>query len=120
MADTTANSHATETSAIDAAQAEQPPDEYAIVEIFGHRRHAGRIAEVDRFGARLLRIDIPTDCKFDNVNTTHFYGGSSIFSLSPCDLATVEKLNKPYRSEGLLTHRDEDHGDDENPEFLDD
>lgn len=35
------------------------PEEYAIVEIFGHRRHAGRIQEVDRFGSKMLRIDVP-------------------------------------------------------------
>ena len=33
--------------------------EWAIVEIFGHRRHAGRTREEERFGAKMLRIDIP-------------------------------------------------------------
>ncbi|RWH31605.1 MAG: hypothetical protein E5X22_22805 [Mesorhizobium sp.] len=34
--------------------------EWAIVEIFGHRRHAGRAREEERFGAKMLRIDVPT------------------------------------------------------------
>ena len=56
--------------------------EWAQVEIFGHRQHWGRIFEVERFGAKMLRIDIPTDhpAVFDAV----FYGGSSIFSVTPC------------------------------------
>ncbi len=33
--------------------------EWAIVEIFGHRRHAGRAREEERFGAKMLRIDVP-------------------------------------------------------------
>ena len=60
---------------------EQPAEEWARVEIFGHRQHVGRIAEVERFGAKMLRIDVPT--LEPGVFTTHFYGGSSIFSITP-------------------------------------
>ena len=35
------------------------PEMWAQVEIFGHRRHYGRISEVERFGAKLLRVDVP-------------------------------------------------------------
>lgn len=59
----------------------QPPEEWAKVEIFGHRRHVGRIAEVERFGSKMLRIDEPT--ADPAVFTTHFYGGGSIFSIAP-------------------------------------
>lgn len=65
-----------------AAEAETPPDEWAQVEVFGHRRHFGRIGEVERFGARLLRIDALTDDPA--VFETLFYGGASIFSIMPC------------------------------------
>lgn len=58
----------------------QPPEEWAKVEIFGHRTHVGRIAEVERFGAKMLRIDVPT--QDPAVFATHFYGGSSIFSIT--------------------------------------
>lgn len=89
-----------------------PPDEYSIVEIFGHRRHVGRILEVDRFGAKMLRIDVPKDGKFDNGYVTHFYGGSSIFSMTPCDLATVERATRGYQEPlGVITHEtgEDDH-----------
>lgn len=78
------------------ATPEEPAQEYAIVEIFGHRKLAGRIMEVERFGAKLLRIDIPTEGDFAKGFTSQFYGGSSIFSLTPTDLATVCRANKPY------------------------
>lgn len=93
----TADAHAPDTET-------PPPDEYAIVEIFGHRRHVGRILEVDRFGAKMLRIDVPKDGKFENGYATHFYGGSSIFSMTPCDRATVERAGRPYQAAGMITH----------------
>jgi hypothetical protein len=80
--------------------------EFAVIEIFGHRSHAGRIFEVDRFGTKLLRIDVPKDGKFENGFTSHFYGGASVFSLTPCDLATVERINKPRAAYGRLTYDD--------------
>jgi hypothetical protein len=51
------------------------------------------VLEVDRFGSKLLRIDVPRTGKFEDGYETHFYGGGSIFSLTPCDLLTVERLN---------------------------
>lgn len=71
--------------------------EWAIVEIFGHRRHVGRTREEERFGAKMLRIDIPVDGDpAANGWRTHFYGGASIFSLSLTDEASAMKANKPY------------------------
>ncbi|TIR88700.1 MAG: hypothetical protein E5X19_22515, partial [Mesorhizobium sp.] len=40
------------------AEPEQP-FEWMMVEIFGHRSHWGRGIEVERFGAKMLRIDVP-------------------------------------------------------------
>lgn len=95
-----------------AAQTEIPADEataqYAIVEIFGHRRHAGRIIEVEQFGTKMLRVDVPKDGDFDTGFTSHFYGGASIFSLTPCDLATALRINKPYEPAALLSYAEDD------------
>ncbi len=70
--------------------------EWAVVEIFGHRRHAGRTREVERFGAKMLRIDIPIKGDPENGWETIFYGGSSIFSFALSDEASVMQANKPY------------------------
>ncbi|TIN76724.1 hypothetical protein [Mesorhizobium sp.] len=83
--------------------------EWAIVEIFGHRKHAGRSREEERFGAKMLRIDVPTiginqaDGKPAEVGgveswTTHWYGGASLFSYTLTDEATVMRINRPYVS----------------------
>ena len=53
-------------------------DEWAIVEVMGHRQHAGRISEVTRFGAVLLRVDQPVGDGF----VTTFVGGASIYALT--------------------------------------
>jgi hypothetical protein len=58
------------------------PEEWAHLEVYGHRSHWGRVSEVTRFGATVLRIDVPTTDP--EVFETHFYGGGAIFSLTPC------------------------------------
>lgn len=71
--------------------------EWAVVEIFGHRRHAGRTREEERFGAKMLRIDVPVKGDPEaNGWTTHYYGGSAIFSFALTDEATALRFNKPY------------------------
>ena len=89
--------------------------EWAIVEVFGHRRHAGRVREEEKFGAKLLRIDVPTvaivgiDLAAEAGGgsststvvtgwTSHWYGGASIFSLTLTDEASVIRINRPYVS----------------------
>jgi hypothetical protein len=86
--------------------------EWAIVEIYGHRKHAGRVREEERFGSKMLRIDIPN--KGDPIThgwATHFYGGASIFSFSLTDEATVMRLNKPYESASRITYQRSDDDD---------
>jgi len=85
---------------------EEAPPEYAVIEIFGHRRLAGRVTEVEQYGTKLLRIDIPNQGKFENGFKSQLYGGASLFSVTPCDLATVERINTPYEPMGCLTYRE--------------
>lgn len=71
--------------------------EWAIVEIFGHRSHAGRTREEERFGAKMLRVDVPIrGDAIANGWETHWYGGSSIFSFTLTDEDSVMRSNKPY------------------------
>lgn len=78
------------------------PDDWAIVELMGHVKMAGRVSEVERFGAKMGRIDIPyimPDCKACNgtgrvVNppekcnyctgfVAQFFGGNSVYRITP-------------------------------------
>lgn len=100
------------TEQMEAAAADADGWEWAIVEVFGHRKHAGRIREEERFGAKMLRVDVPT--KGDPAThgwATHWYGGSAIFSLTLTDEATALKANRPWDAPGrYLAPPDTDDG----------
>lgn len=89
--------------------------EWAVVELFGHRRHVGRTREEERFGAKMLRVDVPNDGKpAEKGWTTHYYGGAAIFSFTLTDEATALKANKPYEPAGRYLAPPDD--DDEMPD----
>ena len=81
----------------------------ARIEIMGHRCHYGRTREEERFGSKMLRIDVPN--KGDPAThgwSTLYYGGASIFSFALTDEASVMKANKPYVSAYTLTDQSDD------------
>jgi hypothetical protein len=53
---------------------------WAIVELMGHVRLAGRVSEEPMFGTALLRIDVPDGDSY----TTQYASGGSIYRLTPC------------------------------------
>lgn len=97
---------------------------FAIVEIFGHRKRAGRVTEVQRYGATGIQIEIPKDDGF----TVEWYQGSSIFGVRECteeEARWAAKLMSPpseYRQLGPGTEADEaeeeeeEEGDEEDDE----
>ena len=109
----------------DTAPTQTAPDdhdgfEWAVVEIFGHRRHAGRCREEERFGAKMLRVDVPTldyppDTQGNEPVVTgwisHFYGGGSLFSYTPTDEASALRINRPYHRPGRYLAPPDDHGE---------
>jgi hypothetical protein len=56
------------------------PDVWAIVELMGHVKLAGKLTEVERFGAKMGRLDIP---QADGSYVTQFFGGGSIYRITP-------------------------------------
>lgn len=86
--------------------AEEPAFEYAVVELMGHVRHVGRVTEVERFGTKMGRVDVPKGGKFENGYTSVFFSGASLYRFTPCDLATVETMNKPGEPFGRLTYHE--------------
>ncbi len=59
----------------------EPFQSWALVEIMGHVRLAGLITEESLFGSVMLRVDVP-NAEGETVFTRYF-GGSSIYSISP-------------------------------------
>lgn len=79
------------------AEATQPAYEgWAIVELMGHRQTAGKIAEVEMAGAKVLRVDTPGEN--GEMLATQFYGGSAIYCVTPCEEEVARDLLKsqPY------------------------
>ncbi len=56
----------------------QPPT-FAIVELMGHVKHAGRLSEEEKFGVKLGRIDCPAE---DGSFTTIYFGGASVYRIT--------------------------------------
>jgi hypothetical protein len=56
---------------------------WAVLELFGHRRLGGRVQEIEQFGARMLRIDIPSATEPNKVYATQTYGGGAIYGCHP-------------------------------------
>ena len=55
----------------------------------GHRRLAGHVSEAQMYGSTLLRVDVPQG---DGSVATQFYGGSSIYALTPTTEEMVQRI----------------------------
>ena len=66
-----------------------PFESYAIVEIMGHVRIAGKVTEQTIAGAAMLRVDVPKTSKKEAF--TKFYGAGSIYSITPTDEETANR-----------------------------
>jgi hypothetical protein len=64
-------------------------ENWAILEIMGHERLAGKIFETTVAGVPMLRVEVPTTEKLPGF--TRLLSGASIFSLTPVpqDVATI-------------------------------
>jgi hypothetical protein len=54
---------------------------FAVLELMGHRQRAGYVKDVEMFGGKMLRIDIPVEA---DKTVTEFYGCAAIYALRPC------------------------------------
>ncbi len=70
---------------------------FAVVEIMGHRRLAGRISDALVAGAPMLRIDVP-DAKTKDL-TTHFFAPHALYAIHPCTEDTARRVASLYRPE---------------------
>jgi hypothetical protein len=74
----------------------RPYEGWAIVELMGHRRLAGRVSQAEQYGVAMLRLDVPPTEGAQAA--TQFYGGSSIYCVTPVseDVARrVAECNSP-------------------------
>ena len=55
-------------------------EEWAVLELMGHRRLAGKITDAVIGGGAFIRIDIPTK---DGNKATQFYSPGSVYCITP-------------------------------------
>lgn len=74
-------------------------EEWAVVELMGHVRIAGRLTEEERFGTKLGRIDIPRGEGF----VTQYFGGASVYRVTPVSEEAARAVAR--RSQPEPVHR---------------
>jgi len=68
-------------------------DEWAIVELMGHRRLAGRVTGVTVAGAPFLRIDVPSssDVGDPQLSATQLYAPAAVYAITPTTEEVVRR-----------------------------
>src|SRR5882762_3136389 len=56
---------------------------WALVEQMGFRKTVGKVSEVEMYGTKMLRLDIPPPDGGEDGWTTRFCGGPSLYQVSP-------------------------------------
>ncbi|TDV04649.1 hypothetical protein [Paraburkholderia caballeronis] len=86
----------------------EPSDQWAIVELFGHQRIAGRVSEQTIGGCAFVRVDIPA---FEAAGTepatqafTKLYGQGAIYAMSFVDAATAKMVGRQLRVQPIETY----------------
>jgi len=57
-------------------------EEWAVVELFGHQRIAGKVSEATIGGCAFLRVDVPATT--NRPGYTKYFGNGAIYAIAPC------------------------------------
>ncbi len=88
---------------------------WARIELMGHRTRVGRVSEVEMYGAKMLRVDLPMTEDLEGEKSdfvTEYYGGSSIYAVTPMDVELVQdyvRRSGDRRPARPVAYRIEDH-----------
>jgi hypothetical protein len=69
---------------------EQKIDFWALVELFGHSKIAGRVSEQNIAGTNMLRVDVPET--ISQPAFTRFFGSAAIYAINPIDETTAKVM----------------------------
>ncbi len=97
-------------------------DSWAVLELFGHTKVAGKVSEATLAGAGFIRVDVP-EIDDDRPAFTRFYGPSAVYAMTPCDervahAAAGQLRTNPvtgYVPPGLLLEKSGDESEDNGP-----
>jgi hypothetical protein len=68
--------------------------EWAVLELFGHRKLAGLVSEAEIAGGAFLRLDIPGE---DGDVATQFYNPSAVYAMTPVTEELARQVAKAHR-----------------------
>lgn len=63
---------------------------WVLLELFGHRKLAGYLTEVEVAGAGMLRLDIPDTN--EGIYATQYYNPSAVYGMTPTTEETARRL----------------------------
>ncbi len=75
---------------------EEKFEQWAILELMGHRRLAGKVSEASIGGGSFIRIDMPMK---DGSNSTQFYSPGSVYCITPTTEDISRKMSLAYQPE---------------------
>lgn len=79
-------------------------EEWAIVEIMGHKRFAGKVTEQAMGGASFVRIDVP-EISLPTGDVlpafTKLFGAASIYCISPCTEESARMFAQSIRAKSF-------------------
>ncbi|MFL6427799.1 MAG: hypothetical protein ACJ71S_06105 [Acidobacteriaceae bacterium] len=78
---------------------EEQKEMWAMVELFGHQRIAGKVTPCELGAGALVRIDVPA--VGDRAPLTKFYNVKAIYGITPVDQATCERMARDIRAEPI-------------------
>lgn len=75
-------------------------EQWAVVEIMGHRKFAGFVSEQSIGGSSFVRVDIPeSETRGEKLPAfTKLFGSGSIYCISPCTEETARAFASQIRS----------------------
>jgi hypothetical protein len=73
-------------------------EEWAILELMGHRRLAGKVSEAAIGGGAFIRIDMPMR---DGSMSTQFYSPGSIYCITPTTEDIARTMSLGYQPEPI-------------------
>lgn len=68
---------------------------WAVVELFGHQRIAGKVSEQTIGGCSFLRVDVPAAGEV--LGFTKFFGNGAIYAMTPCTEEIARAAAGAYR-----------------------
>lgn len=84
-------------------------DTWAIIELFGHGKTAGKVKTVDLCGAGMLRVDVPRrnpDGAVE-IDRTEYYHPNAVYALKPVSeelaISAAEQVSAPVSTYELTT-----------------